>query len=253
MAALVTEAIVLHLFDYLETSRIIRLMTRDAGVQSVIARGARNSRKRFGSAVDLFAQGTAEIQLRENRELNPLGSFDVSRSRSSFALDVGRFTAGSMIAEIALRSSSDEPSPGLFDAIELALDRVAGAPPDETIDAALSGAWYIVSTLGFSPALDVCANCHADLEPMARVSFAHSAGGALCTRCAALAPAARVLPPEARNALRQWTIGGRAPGLTVVEAKAHQRLLREFFQEHAGGNKELRAYRVWEVGEWSAA
>ena len=120
MGALVTEAIVLHLFDYLETSRIIRLMTRDAGVQSVIARGARNSRKRFGNAVDLFAQGTVEIHLRPNRELNPLGSFDISRARSGFALDVGRFTAGSMIAEIALRSSSEEPSPGLFDAVEMA-------------------------------------------------------------------------------------------------------------------------------------
>ena len=56
MSTLVTEAIVLHAFDYLETSRIIRLMTREAGVQSVLARGARNSRKRFGNAGDLFSR-----------------------------------------------------------------------------------------------------------------------------------------------------------------------------------------------------
>ena len=253
MGALVTEAIVLHAFDYLETSRIIRLMTRDAGIQSVLARGARNSRKRFGSAVDLFAQGTAEINIRPNRELQSLASFEVTRARAGFALDVGRFTAGSMITEMALRTSSDEPAPGLFDVVELALDRLSVAPPDETIDAALSGAWHIIATLGFTPALDVCANCHAALDPSARVSFSHSAGGALCSRCSANATGARVLPAAARNALREWINGGRAPVLDLTEGKAHQRLLREFFQEHMGTERELRAFRVWEYGAWTAA
>ena len=40
MTLVVTEAIVLHAFDYLESSRILRLVTRDAGVRSVLARGA---------------------------------------------------------------------------------------------------------------------------------------------------------------------------------------------------------------------
>ena len=44
MSLLVTDAIVLHAFDYLESSRIIRLLTREAGVQSALARGARKSR-----------------------------------------------------------------------------------------------------------------------------------------------------------------------------------------------------------------
>ena len=34
-----TDALVLHLFDYLESSRIVRVATRELGVQSVLARG----------------------------------------------------------------------------------------------------------------------------------------------------------------------------------------------------------------------
>jgi DNA repair protein RecO (recombination protein O) len=253
MPPLVTEAIVLHAFDYLETSRIIRLMTRDSGIQSVLARGARNSRKRFGSAVDLFAQGLAEIHMRPNRELQSLASLDVRKARPQFALDVGRFTAGSMIAELALRTSSDEPAPGLFDAVELALDVVAASPPEESVDAALAGAWYIVATLGFTPAIDVCASCHTALEPEARVTFSHSAGGALCARCATLITGSRAIPAGARDALRAWVNGDSVPHLTPAEARAHQRLLREFIQQHLGLDRELRAYRVWEHGEWSAA
>ena len=85
MPAVVTEAIVLHAFDYLETSRILRLLTREAGVQSVLARGARRSRKRFGSAMDLFAQGIAEIHVRPNRDLQTLGALDITRARAALA------------------------------------------------------------------------------------------------------------------------------------------------------------------------
>ncbi len=253
MPTLVTEAIVLHAFDYLETSRILRLMTREAGVQSVLARGARNSRKRFGSALDLFAQGTAEIVLRPGRELQSLSSFDVTRGRAGFATDVGRFTAGSMIAELALKTSSDESAPALFDAVETALDRVAGAPLNETITEALAGAWQVIAALGFAPALDVCANCHAELEPAGRVAFSHTAGGALCDRCARTVIASRSLPPEARSALMGWITGEGSVALKAADARAHQRLLREFYREHLGAEKDLKAYKVWENGDWSAA
>src|SRR5512141_2169492 len=253
MSTLVTEAIVLHAFDYLETSRIIRLMTREAGVQSVLARGARNSRKRFGNAVDLFAQGTAELLIKPNRELQTLITLEVTSARPQFARDVGRFTAGSMIAELALRTSSDEPAPGLFDSVERALDNLAAAPPGETVVAGLAGAWHIIATLGFTPSLDLCASCDAVLDPSASVAFSHSAGGALCERCGSLASGSRVLPANARNALREWMNGERTVNLSSQEARAHQRLLREFFQEHIGSERELKAYGVWEQGAWSAA
>jgi DNA repair protein RecO (recombination protein O) len=253
MAPLVTESIVLHAFDYLETSRILRLLTRDAGVQSVLARGARRSKRRFGSAMDLFAQGIAEIHFRPSRELQTLGALDVTRARSELGADVGRFTAASMISEIVLRFPYEESAAGIFDVVEDCFDRIGVADPNRTLDAGLGGAWRIIAHLGFTPALDLCANCHAPLDPVAPVAFSHSAGGALCQRCGAGAAGSRVLPPTARDALRAWINGDEAAPLSSAEARAHQRLLREFFQEHLGTDRELRAFRVWEQGTWSAA
>jgi DNA repair protein RecO (recombination protein O) len=253
MSSLVTEAIVLHAFDYLETSRILRLMTRDAGVQSVIARGARSSRRRFGTSIDLFAQGMVEIQVKPNRELQSLVSFETTRARPQFALDVGRFTAGSMISELALHASTDEAAEGLFGSVELALDELARAGANDTISAALGGAWHIVSSLGFAPSLDSCANCHADLAPDSEAAFSHSAGGALCARCARLASGTRSIPSTARGAIREWINGDNGPHVSGPEARAHQRLLREFFSEHLGDKREMKAYSVWEQGAWTAA
>lgn len=253
MSALVTEAIVLHAFDYLESSRIIRLLTRDAGIQSVVARGARTSRKRFGSAVDLFAQGTAEIQLRPNRDLHTLISLEISQGRAPFSLDVGRFTAGSMIAELALRSTSDEEAPGFFDAVEAALDSIARADVAESAITALAGAWQMIATLGFAPTLDLCAACHAHVPPGQIAAFCSASGGVLCGKCAGLVAGTRKLPPSARDNLRGWLAGEDATALPLLEVRAHQRLLREFFHEHIATDKELPAYGVWERGDWSAA
>src|SRR6185436_19386190 len=117
MPALRTDAVVLHAFDYLETSRIFRLATREAGVQSVLARGARRSKARYGSALDLFASCTAEIYTKPGRELHTLASFDVQRSRERLAGALERFTAASAIVELAMRFGTGESHAELYDSL----------------------------------------------------------------------------------------------------------------------------------------
>lgn len=246
MTLVVTEAVVLHSFDYLESSRILRLMTRDAGIQSVLARGARSSRKRFGTSLDVFVQGTAEYSTRPGRDLSTLTAFDATRSRPELVADVSRFAGACVLAEMALRFSSDEPHPGLFDAFVSGLDSIGAADADETVSRTLGAAWHIVGELGFAPALDVCANCHAELPEDARTAFSHVAGGALCERCARLVPGTRQVPPEARAAMGEWLAGSPVQLSSAPEGRAHQRLLREFLDQHLSEGKRLTAYGMWE-------
>ena len=246
MPLLATTAIVLHAFDYLESSRILRLVTRDGGVRSALAKGARRSSRRFGSAVDLFAQGSAQLYVKGGRDLDNLSAFDVEQARAELAADLGRFAGASVIAELTLRFGRDAADAGLFDAVAAALDALAIAAPDETATATLSGAWRIVAELGFAPALDLCADCHAPLPPDDIVMFSHRAGGALCLRCGRLAPAGRKLPAAARHTLRQFMDGQDPPALDDPSARAHQRLLREFLAEHLTDGRPLRAMELWE-------
>ncbi len=251
MTLVASDAVVLHSFDYLESSRILRLITRDAGVQSVLARGARQSRKRFGSSLDVFAQGVAEYTTRPGRDLNTLTSFDVSSSRHELVADISRFTGACVLAELALRFSSDEAHPGLFDSFVAGLDAIGSADADQTVANTLAAAWHMVGELGFSPALDVCANCHTPLGDDVRTPFSHVAGGALCERCARLVTGARAIPPEARAALVQWLSGSNVKLASAAEGRAHQRLLREFLDQHLSDGKALRAYAMWESEELS--
>src|SRR5262245_56569150 len=144
MPVLVTDAVVLHAFDYLETSRIVRLATREAGVQSVLARGARRSKGRFGSALDLFAGGVAEIHTRAGRDLQSLTSFEVTAPRTQLASDLRRFTAASAIAELMLRFAREDGGAELFEALVMALDVIGIVPPADSADVAMASAWTLV-------------------------------------------------------------------------------------------------------------
>ena len=253
MSLVVSEAIVLHSFDYLESSRIVRLVTRDAGMRSAIAKGARKSRRRFGSGLDLFAQGTAFLHTKPGRELDILSGFEDVRTRTELGSDLDRFAGAETLAEITLQFGRDGADEQLFDAIGTALDALVSSSGDHARERTLAGVWHIVAALGFGPTVDECAECGTALGETASALFTLSAGGVLCKRCSQLSPGGRTLPASARAALASWMSGERQGiELTETDARAHQRLLREFLGYHLHDGKTLRAFELWESETYSA-
>lgn len=248
MRLLQTDSLVLHLFDYRETSRIVRLATRDAGIVSVIARGARRPRSRFSTALDLFSSGVAHLSFSPTRELHTLTAFDLGRARAELAASLVRFAAASAIAELCLRFGKEDDTGHVHDAAVALLDAIGTASPGAVGGVALAGAWRVVAQLGFAPALELCASCHAPLAPEKAVTFHHRAGGALCERCARRADGGRRLPADARLTLAAWLRGADAALADPPSERAHQRLLREFLEEHLGDGRPLRAFLAWEDG-----
>ncbi len=247
---LATDAVVLHAFDYMESSRIVRLATREVGVVSVLARGVRRAKSRFGGSLDLFTGGVAQLIVRPGRDLQSLTSFDVTRSRHQLAASMPRFTAAAAVAELALRFFGDEPQPEAFAILTDTLDRLALSAPGEAASAALAGVWHLVAELGFGPVLHECASCHEFVTAEDPAPFSHQAGGVLCPRCAARSPGGRPLPPDARSALSDWIAGQPHPITSRAEVAAHQRLLRLFVQAHLSEGRTLPAFEVWERERW---
>lgn len=258
MALLVTPAIVLHAFDYLESSRIVRLLTRDAGIRSALAKGARKSQRRFGSGLDLFAQGTAFLHTKPGRDLDTLSGFEDVRTRTVLGEELERFTGAEAIAEISLAFGREGADTELFDAVVHALEALETRSGSQAREATLAGAWQIVGALGFGPALAECAECDELLAREEVALFSHAAGGVLCSRCAGLTAGGRKLPAPARATIAGWMTGDHVADLGDADARAHQRLLREFLGFHlhdvnATGSRSLRALDMWERAGWSAA
>ena len=247
-----TEAIVLHAFDYRETSRIVRLATREAGVVSVMARGARRPKSRFGLGLDLFTGGVAQLALHATRDLHTLTAFEATRARPGLAESLDRFGAAAAIGELCLRFAPEDTGGAIHAALGHGLDALERAAPEAVGGEAIAAAWRLVGALGLAPTLDTCAACHRPLGPEEEVRFAHRAGGALCRPCAALAPGARTLPAAARRTLLAWAqdadgVSPEVERLDDMTRRAHQRLFREFVEEHLADGQPLRAWRAWEA------
>src|SRR5688572_28454338 len=102
MAVQSTDAIILQVFKYGDTSKILRLLTRTAGVQSVIAKGAANRKSKYGGILEPFTEGTASYYAKDIWDLHTLGSFDLKRSRQALGADLVRFGGASLTAELII-------------------------------------------------------------------------------------------------------------------------------------------------------
>jgi DNA repair protein RecO (recombination protein O) len=241
-----TPAIILHAFPYGESSKIARLLTRDHGVQSVIAKGALRPKSKFGARLQVLNEGTAQLYLKSNRDLHTLAEFDVTHQRQALPHDVRRYTAAAAFAEIVMRCCPAEPHPEVFELATQALEQLETCDGSALDIVALGAMWAAVRTLGFAPRSDACARDGRAL-PIGAVTFSVTEGGYLCQRCARGVEATRLTAAD-REALEHLVAGDlhAVASLSPKHAAAHRRLLARFVERHMAEGKELKAMTIWQ-------
>lgn len=246
MAPVATPAIVLASLRYGETSKIVRLATRDLGVQSAIAKGASRPKSKFGAALQVLSDGQAQLYIKEGRELQTLGAFDLSKLRMELAEDLDRWAAANALAEVMLRCAPPAPHPAAFDALRNGLDALTIAPKVAVEVLALRMLWQLVGVLGFAPSLEVCARCAAPLDLSEGLAFSPRDGGALCPACAVGHPVSRLSTEDAEGLRRLVAGDGALPVLAPKQAAAHRRLVARWVREHLGEGAPLPALEFWQ-------
>lgn len=237
MAPVTTTAVLLRGYDYSDSSRIFRFYTREHGLLSVIAKGVRGRSGKGGATLSNFATGDLTAYVRAHRDLHTMKDFQCTSLREELGRDVLRFAGASAAAELVLVHAEAEPQPGVFDALETALDalcQAGGASVPATVLAAL---WTITESFGFAPQLDPCVRCDTPLgaDEVGRFDFA--AGGVRCTSCGHDAAGPRV-GPGARAQLRALVSGSLPPDLS--HARAHLALVSDFIAYHVA-SKPLKS------------
>jgi len=242
MALATTRALVLQAFPYSETSKVLRLFTLEHGVRSVMARGALRPKSRYGGVLEPFTEGTATFYLKEGRDLHTLSGFDLLRSRQALGRSLVGFAGASLLAELVMRTGTEESHPSLYHALVDAWDLVAEArDPQEALAASLTGAWTLVVLLGFEPQATACIHCGRGLDPDEAVRFDVVAGGVACTGCRR---AGRVLDAESRAELRRMLMG-HVPAGGVARPGTHRALLRAFLEAQLGQDRPFRSLELF--------
>ena len=138
-------------------SKIVRLATREQGIQSAIAKGALRPRSRYGAALQVLSEGAAQYLAKEGRELHTLTAFDVTHLRVGLAGQLDRYSAASAMSEVMLRLAPAAPHAESFDVMAHALAMLEAIPAEAVESYGLRALWQLVSSLGFAPALAACA------------------------------------------------------------------------------------------------
>lgn len=251
MPPVTTEAVVLSTIPYRETSRIVRLATRDLGVQSAIAKGALRPRSRFSVSLQPLSEGAATLHLARSGDLHTLTQFDAERVRIGLADRLDRYAAASLLSELMLRLAPASRHVESFDLLRDALSILEVAPAVAVEPLALRSLWRMVTVLGFAPALGACARCGAAAGP-GSACFSPQDGGLLCSNCAREIVGSQLRPGD-RAALAAWLDPkAELPVLDERHLAAHRRLLERYIRFHLAEGALLPALTFWAERSWLA-
>lgn len=185
-----SPAFVLHARSYGESDRIVTVLTADHGKLTGIAKGAKNSRKRFGGTLEPFHQIRAVYQQRPGTDLVFLVRCELMQAHRRFTSDLDRYAAGSYLLELTDKMVfGPEPGGAIFRLLQDAVTALHdGAPADPVLRAF---ELHLLAASGYAPALDVCRGCGSVATTEA--VFLHvERGGLVCRRC--VRPGDRVRP-----------------------------------------------------------
>ncbi len=211
-----TEALVLRVLKFGETSKIVTFLSGDFGRIKAIGKGVRAVRPKFGAALDVFARIDLVVYRKQGRDLHLIGQADLIDGHLPLSDDVRRYAFACAAAEFLGRLVSEEESVPEVYAESVDLFRLMATAGPEGLPYLLRAFQVrIVGHLGHTPELARCVVCGADDRPLPVFSAAQ--GGVVCSLCRGEADGVQ---PLSRDALRVF----RAYLDEPLEAAAEQRL-----------------------------
>ena len=176
-----SPAFVLRTRAYGESDRIVTLLTEQHGKLTGIAKGAKNSRRRFGGTLEPFVRVRIVFRQRAASDLAFLVRAEFLGVLRGFTRDLDRFAAGSYVLELVDRMVlGRESGREVYRLVDDALTLIdAGTAADPVLRAF---ELHLLAATGYAPVLTRCRVCGRDLDgPAAYLVVAR--GGFVCRGC----------------------------------------------------------------------
>ncbi|MBI4516940.1 MAG: DNA repair protein RecO [Deltaproteobacteria bacterium] len=174
-------AVILRSRVYRESDKIVTFLTRDFGKLTGIAKGAKNSRRRFANCLDPFTRVRVYFSSRPAAGLVFMESCDLLGPATAFA-EPAKFAYASYLIELV------DQLTGEGHAVSEVYDLLAGALSaleHGSATAAFLRAFelHLLQLAGYEPHCETCAGCHRPLADAARVFLDPLQGDFVCDPC----------------------------------------------------------------------
>ncbi len=244
-----SEALILRVIPFRDTSKILTAYSAEHGLVSLLAKGVRGPKPRFGAALELFAAVDLVYYQKDSRELQLLSEASLLEAHLGLSGDPARYAFGVAVLEFLLKVLAGQEPPGRLYPLSIRTLEVLETSPA----GALGGVFRAfelkaVSFLGHRPELFACVECGRGEPSVAFPAFAPLAGGVVCAGCAAGVPGVLDLSDAVLRWLRRLLTATLAE---VAEAPPDAgslvgvgRTLEAFLQAHLERYEHLRALRM---------
>ena len=177
-----TEVIVIRSMDFSESDKIVTFFTKDFGKLKGIAKGAKRSKKRFGSTLELFSHVNLIFFEKEGLELTRINNCSLINVYNEVCRDIEKMAYASYCAElvnefVGERERSDAVFGLLVDSLALMDMGKVGEGIARIFEIRL------LSLVGYQPQLERCLACGRGLSPKEKFWFSSMRGGVLCDGC----------------------------------------------------------------------
>jgi DNA repair protein RecO (recombination protein O) len=227
-----SEALLVRRVPYAESDVVVGLFTRERGLASALARGARRSARRFPA---LEPMHLLRVTFEESAmsELGTLVEAEIATPRLALTGDLDRLEAAGMALRWVRRAAPPHtPEPGLWREINALLDALnvpALAAPPRTLLAETG--LRLLAEIGWGLDLERCVVCGKACQPGSAAVVDAARGGLVCRSCGG---GSTVLRGERRRRLAEVAAGTSLTPLDERDAVVALELVEAALSAHAG-------------------
>lgn len=262
MASLKSPGIILKRNPFSETSLILKVYTRESGLITLMAKGAKRPKSKFHGLLDFFNLCQFIYPEKSRTEIHTLADASLVREFPRLKADPGRQALAHVFMELYLKymhepARSPPHYAWLIERLE-SLDEAGEGPGDHVLrlcDFVLG----LCAVSGFNPQFTECVHCDRKMtgdesaaveerglfrgrERSLRVGLDADQGGPVCQACAVAGAAATAYPARLPRWLdRIQSLGERAGHLPRSEEMQAEAFLLAFLGKHAGGARPVKS------------
>jgi DNA repair protein RecO (recombination protein O) len=245
MASLKSPGLILKKTPFSDSSLILKVYTRESGLITLMAKGAKRAKSKYAGLLDFFTLDQFVYPAKSRTEIHTLMEAGLIRDFRRLKSDPARQSLAHVFLELYLKYVPEPAqSHPHFELLLEHLERIDEAAPRdfdpvlELCDMLLG----LCAVSGFTPQFTECAHCgRTDLG--FRVRLDPDLGGPVCGACSGAGHGSGASYPARllRWLARVQECGPRAGRLKREEEALAESFLLAFLGKHAGGTRPMKS------------
>lgn len=177
-----TEALVIRLADFSETSRVVTFFSRDWGKLSTVAKGGKRLKGPFEAALDLLTACRIVFIRKSSSSLDILTEAQLKTRFQPKGKDLNVLYSGYYVAELLAGLTEEyDPHPVLYDEALKTLERLSQG--DNVNLSVLRFELVTLREIGQLPSFDLCVVCSQPVLREHPFAFCMIPSGLICREC----------------------------------------------------------------------